>query len=210
MELPKLVYDDFYKFITSFSVLTFILSFYASYQHIVAKNRVLEATPKEVEFLEIYFYVFLFIAIISIIFFIWAMRKWKYNQNLHDRKLKAETIISEQTAQRIVTPEEQRFTNYSERGEIGKKWDMCEKSALVTYKIASVLPNSVAFNFLEDWKVWFWIANHETKKYRAYVKIKFITEDFEKDADAGYYGGTKAWNLNALSAIHAPGLLIPD
>lgn len=82
--------------------------------------------------------------------------------------------------------------------------------ALVSYKIASVLPNTVSFNFLKDWRAWFTIENHEKKKYRAYIKIKFIMSDgYEEDA-GGYYGGNIAWRLNALSGIIAPGLGIPE
>lgn len=83
------------------------------------------------------------------------------------------------------------------------------KVALISYKIASYLPGTVVFNFLKDWKVWFWIANHEPKKYRAYVKIKFITDGLEKEVVDGYYGGTRAWKLDAFSGIQAPGLSIP-
>lgn len=82
-------------------------------------------------------------------------------------------------------------------------------SALVTCEIASVLPNTIHFNFLKDGKVWFSIKNHDTKKYRAYVKIKFISDDYEEEVKEGYYGGTKAWNLNEQDGIVAPGLDIP-
>jgi len=82
--------------------------------------------------------------------------------------------------------------------------------ALVSYKITSRLPGTIVFNLLKDWKVWFWIANHEPKKYRAYVKIKFISNNLEKVVTEGYYGGTQAWNLNAFSGIQAPGLHIPE
>lgn len=84
------------------------------------------------------------------------------------------------------------------------------KVALVEYKIAHALPGTVVFDFLKDWKVWFWIANREPKKYRAYVKIKFITDSYEEEVVGDYYGGTTAWNLNAFSGIQAPGLEIPE
>ena len=73
--------------------------------------------------------------------------------------------------------------------KVGERTD----SAVVTYKIASVLPelNTMSFDFLKDWKVWFWIKNHERKKYKAYVKIKFISDDYEENVKEGYYGGTK-------------------
>lgn len=82
--------------------------------------------------------------------------------------------------------------------------------ALVECKIAHALPGTVVFDFLRDWKVWFWIANREPKRYKAYVKIKFITDGYEEEVAEGYYGGTTAWNLNAFSGIQAPGLGIPE
>lgn len=85
-----------------------------------------------------------------------------------------------------------------------------EKVALVEYKIAHVLPGTVVFDFLRDWKVWFWIGNREPKKYRAYVKIKFIADGYEEEIPEGYYGGTTPWNLNAFSGIQAPGLEVPE
>lgn len=91
-----------------------------------------------------------------------------------------------------------------------KKEAVSNNTAIVSYKIASRLPGTVVFNFLTDWRVWFWIANHEPKKYRAYVKIKFISDALEKELTDGYYGGTQAWKLNAFSGIQAPGLGIPE
>jgi len=90
--MPKLIYDDFYKFVTSFAVLSFILSVYACYQQIV-KSNVLGVTKKEVEFFVMFFYIFLVFAIISVLFFIWAVRKWKKNQDKLDVKLDAETTL---------------------------------------------------------------------------------------------------------------------
>ena len=85
-----------------------------------------------------------------------------------------------------------------------------EKFALIDCKIASSLPGTVVFDFLKDWKVWFWIFNREPKKYRAYVKVKFISGDDKEEAKSEYYGGIRAWNLNAFSGIQAPGLGIPN
>ena len=84
------------------------------------------------------------------------------------------------------------------------------KIALVECKVAHALPGTVIFDFLKDWKVWFWIANREPKRYRAYVKIKFIADRYEEEVSDGYYGGTTAWNLNAFSGIQAPGLGFPE
>ncbi|MBI2594559.1 hypothetical protein HYW39_02575 [Candidatus Curtissbacteria bacterium] len=82
--------------------------------------------------------------------------------------------------------------------------------ALVECRVASSLPGTVTFNFLRDWKVWFWIGNREPKKYKAYVKIKFIADSLEREVPEGYYGGTQAWKLDAFSGIQAPGLEIPE
>jgi len=90
------------------------------------------------------------------------------------------------------------------------KKELTKNVAIVSYKIASNLPGTIKFNFLNDWRVWFWIANHDPKKYRAYVKVKFITNELEIENKDGYYGNTKAWKLNALSGIQAPGLVIPE
>jgi len=103
-----------------------------------------------------------------------------------------------------ITEEEKK--ELPETGNISRKIGV----ALVDCKVASSLPNTVTFDFLNDWKAWFWIANREPKKYRAYVKIKFITDKYEEEVREGYYGGTKPWNLNAFSGIQAPGLGIPD
>lgn len=84
------------------------------------------------------------------------------------------------------------------------------KTALVSYKIASYLPGTVAFDFFKDWKVWFWIVSHDSKKYKAYVRIKFIADGLEREVANGYYGGMQAWKLDAFVGIQAPGLDIPE
>ena len=68
----------------------------------------------------------------------------------------------------------------------------------------------MSFNFLRDWKVWFLIVNHDSRKYKAYVKIKFIADSFEEEVPEGYYGGVQAWKLDAFSGIQAPGLGISE
>ena len=90
------------------------------------------------------------------------------------------------------------------------KKDIRTGVALVDCKIDSGLPNTSKFDFLKDWKVWFWIGNREPKKYRAYIKIKFLAGEYRKEIEGGYYGGGTAWNLNAFTGIQAPGLNIPD
>lgn len=104
-------------------------------------------------------------------------------------KIKTEDIIREKSQ-----------TNYALNGT----------TALVKCGVASSLPGTVTFNFLKDWKVWFWIGNNDYKKYKAYVKIKFISNGFEKEVEGDYYGGETAWKLDALTSIQAPGLGIPE
>lgn len=82
--------------------------------------------------------------------------------------------------------------------------------ARVFYQIAHVLPNSVQFDFAKEHKAWFWIFNYDPQKYLAYVKIKFIADGIEKESTSDYYGGIKAWKLNAYSGIQAPGLDFPE
>ena len=101
----------------------------------------------------------------------------------------------------------------SKNKDVAKGTNMLDRRrgiALVECKIAPSLPGTVNFNFLEDWKVWFWIANREPKKYKAYVKIKFIANGLEEEVKDGYYGGILPWKLDAFSGIQAPGLGIPE
>jgi len=93
---------------------------------------------------------------------------------------------------------------------IEKRKKQINNVAVVSYKVASYLPNTIIFNFLNDWKVWFWVANHDSKKYKVYIKIKFITDEVEKEVTDGYYGGTQSWKLDAFTGIQAPGLGIPE
>jgi len=192
MEFLKLVYDDFYKFVMSLGIILFMIGLGLGVS--IANDLILNF-----QWIFILLCVLAFFFSISII--IWAGKKWFENQKHLDKKLKAETVIAEQTVQQMVRPEK----------EIpGYKTEDKANGALVTYRIASVLPNTISFSFLKDWKVWFLIENHERKKYKAYVKIKFICDGYEKELKEDYYGGTRAWNLNALSRIIAPGLGIPE
>lgn len=90
------------------------------------------------------------------------------------------------------------------------KNELVDNIAVVSYQIASQLPNTVPFNLLKDRKVWFWVANNDPKKYRVYIKIKFILDGTEKEVKDGYYGGTQAWKLDAFTGIQAPGLEISE
>jgi hypothetical protein len=83
-------------------------------------------------------------------------------------------------------------------------------SALINYEVASRFPGTTHFNFLKDWRVWFLLQNLEKKKYKAYIKIKFTSDDYKEDIKNGHYGGIKVWDLNSLDKILAPGLTIPE
>ena len=145
--------------------------------------------------------------ICSVVIMICAGRKWYVNQQFLDRKLKAETKLIEQNTAIAAEPKNEEIALLG-REVSGDKTGDRGNVALVSYKVASVLPNTVFFDFLKDWRVWFTIENHEKKRYKAYIKIKFITDNYEEDA-SGHYGGEIAWRLNALSGVVAPGLAVP-
>lgn len=199
MDFPKLVYDDFYKFFMSFGIILLVIGLGLG---ISIVNNLIS------NYQWIFIILCISILISSIVIMKRAGQKWYANQRLLDRKLKAETELAEQTTERRIKPEKE--TTELKKETISDRAEDKANVALVSYKIASVLPNTVSFNFLKDWQVWFTIENHEKKKYKAYIKIKFIMSDgYEGDA-GGYYGGDIAWRLNALSGIIAPGLGIPE
>jgi len=192
MNFPKLVYDDFYKFLMSLGIILFIISIGLGIfitNNLISNYRLL------------FIILCILIFLLSILIMICAGKKWYENQKLLDKKLRSETALVEHAAEAEL-----------KKGGAGDKTEEKVDSAIVTYKIAAAFPelNTVLFNFLKNWQVWFLIKNHDEKKYKAYVKIKFISDDYEEDVKDGYYGGIKAWNLNALATIIAPGLNIPD
>lgn len=78
-KLPKLRYDDFYKFITSFSIILFILS-------VVGEGFVL--LYKDIYTTSSFWYITLFLFAISVTsstLFFWAMDKWKKRQEIFDK-----------------------------------------------------------------------------------------------------------------------------
>jgi hypothetical protein len=194
MELPKLVYDDFYKFLMSLGVVLFIISLTIGI--FIAD-----------EFIKDYKGIFITICLLSfitgIITTICAGKAWFKNQKILDRKLEAETKLIEGSAQ------QQEVGSKKETND-KQTVSLNDRSALVNYKIASVLPGTKSFSFLKDWKVWFLIENYERNKYKAYITVEFISDNKKETENKGYYGGKDAWNLNALSRIVAPGLDIPD
>ena len=203
MDFPKLIYDDFYKFFVSLGVILFVISLGLGI--FLVNNLILNLR-----------WIFVILCILAFVFSIlatvYAGKKWYKNQKLLDQKLEAETEMIKHHAQLSIKPTEETSIMVKSKKDVLPTGDVLPAGmddasiALVTYKIASVLPNTVYFNFLKDWQVWFLIENHERKKYKAYIKIKFISDNYEKELNGGYYGGVKAWNLNALTAIVAPGL----
>ena len=201
MEFLKINYDDFYKFLMSLGTIILMGSGVGIF---ILRSQVSNMWWGSI---------FIPIIIISILIMIWAGKKWYKNQQNIDRKIAAETTLIEREASQIVGPRPKSEVSQifkREKKGIKNKAKKEDKVALVTSKIASALPNSISFNFLKEFKVWFWIANHDPKKYRAYIRIKFITDELAKELTAGYYGGTQAWNLNAFTGIQAPGLGIPE
>src|SRR3989344_5280796 len=84
-DLPSINYDDFYKFVTSFSVITFIFG-------ITGATIILSSPPQYWTYYTGSFS-FMIIAIISVISFTWAVKKWKVNQEKLDTQLDAETSL---------------------------------------------------------------------------------------------------------------------
>lgn len=194
MEIPKLVYDDFYKFLMSFGVFLFTVSLVLGY--LLTNFLILD-----------YQWIFTILCILTFLSGVFiikcAGKKWYENQQkLLDRKLKAETSLVELTVVEMIQPKNGSAPTAEIIGEA--------KVALVTYKVASELQDTVNFNFVKDGRVWFQIQNHEGKKYKAYITIKFISDGYEKEIDNGYYGGKVAWSLDAYFLIRAPGLDVPD
>lgn len=207
MDFPKLVYDDFYKFLMSLGAVLFLVG--------IGLGVYIVDTPV----LNAKWILPTLFSGGSILLMILVGKKWQKNQDVLDaryefendkiraekEKFEAETQLIKQSTPNIIKPEQEIKIEKTEE-EIGVARRGGEDVALVSYKIASVLPNTISFNFLKDWHVWFLIENHERKKYKAYIKIKFISDNYEKELNGGYYGGAKAWSLNALTAIVAPGL----
>jgi len=210
MEFPKLIYDDFYKFLMSFGAVLLFFSF--GLWIAIANNLILNIR-------EIFLLANIIFAV-SIGIMYWSGEKWYKNQKLLDDKLRAETELAKQAVGFTSKTKSLDGDQNTLKIKVAESIKVIEdpkasdiyinKSPLIIYKIASVLPKTVHYNFLKDWKVWFLIHNYEDRKYKAYIKIKFISEGYEEDAVEEYYSGKRAWNLNAFFGIKAPGLLIPD
>jgi hypothetical protein len=198
MEFPKIVYDDFYKFLMSLGT---ILSVGSGIGIFALKNQTLNMW---------WSIIFVIIIIGSILIMGWAGKKWYKNQKHIDDKIEAESKIAIRDAQSLpLALKDQRDDITSSTTEKETKEE--SKVALVSCRITSVLPNSVTFNFSKDYKAWFLIANHGPQKYKAYVKLKYFADGkLLEDISNGHYGYQEAWNLNALSAIQAPGIIASE
>lgn len=195
MEFVKLNYDDFYKFVMSAGVLLFTISVSVVFYLLIKK-------PVEVLELPNQFTIWITLGITligSASFIYWSGNRWNINQKIIDERLKEELRIIKQTTQESISIKSDNKTDRN----------ISKKVALVEYKIASVLPGTVIYDLIDSGKVWFWIANTEDKKYRVYIEVELISENYSKKIDESYYGGKKEWNLNAFSGIHAPGMPIP-
>ena len=94
--ISGLNYDDFYKFLTSFSILTFIFCIYAAGQQmtkIYARDINQDALPM----LWASFYIYVILFCTSAFFFIRAMTKWQENQHRIDKilELKLKKVAAE-------------------------------------------------------------------------------------------------------------------
>ena len=202
MEFPKIVYDDFYKFLMSVGLILFLIGLF-SFSYLFVGNH----------FDWVIFYISIITMFVGVIMMLFAGNKWCKNQKCIDDKIKADSDIAIHTARNIMlTPNKdviyrKNFLGENDDIELEEKK---YKVALVSCRITSVLPNSVIFNFAKDHKAWFLIANHGPEKYKAYVKIKYFADGIEEEINDGHYGGTESWNLNALSAIQTPGIIAPD
>lgn len=88
--LTKINYDDFYKFVTSLSVLAFlVLVFIASY--ITTFTPIVPDPIKKL--IKIAFFIYFGLACISGILFIWACKKWYARQKLFDKQLVNEITL---------------------------------------------------------------------------------------------------------------------
>ena len=92
MNVPNLKYDDFYKFVTSFCLIVIILSLVAS--TILLNSAYVGNVSEKAKklFIDVMLF-YILIASVAVYFLIWALKKWKINQDKLDKKLSAETEI---------------------------------------------------------------------------------------------------------------------
>lgn len=218
MELPKIVFDDLYKFMVSLGI---VLSF-LSLGGIVYFFLNFESFLKLILISKIFLIIFMIISFIAGLWLIYIfLKKWRDNQDIYDETLR-EKLKNLRITNENSVPLKPDYNSYEDRHTfdfskeektkelIKAKPKKKQNFALVDYKIDSSLPGTVTYDIKKDEKVWFWIANRESKKYKAYVKISFfILNKLIHEVKEGYYGGVTPWNLNAFTGIQAPGLSIP-
>ena len=85
-EIPRLNYDDFYKFVTSFSLITFNIGIFVT-TFIFSFGNFEELISNVIV---IFYFI---IIVISVSFFIWATNKWYANQKELDLKLNASVTL---------------------------------------------------------------------------------------------------------------------
>lgn len=180
--VPNINFEDFYKFIMSISLISIVLVFSLAF------------------FSKSYLAWFLFVItlFISLGFINWAGKKWYSNQKILDEKLRSENELLKKESQKVNVPD---------RNLSNKKTN--KNIALIEYKIDSVLPGTVHYDLINDGKVWFWLANLEDKKYKVYIDVEYLSENYFEKSKYNYYNGKKEWNLNVFTGIHAPGMDIP-
>ncbi len=187
MELPRLNFDDFYKFCMSAGIILFIV---ASIGITFISIFYPESSSKLITIL--IFYLAAFSG--GIILIIWSGNKWYKNQRIHDNILEKNYELMGKSS--VETLENKNEGN---------------KSPQIDYRVDNGFQDTIKFSLLKDWKVWFMVRNYDNKKYKIYFTILFyINEKIFHVESKGYYGGKKAWNLNPNNRIVAPGLVIPE
>lgn len=151
---------------------------------------------------------FLLLACFGVFLVYFGIRRWKRNQDNIDRLLQYQ--VDEKNMNKAKTIDEIK-ANYNIFGESLSRGKSRKRAvALIFYKLSSSLPGTAYFNFIKDKQVWFLLENRGAEKYRVYISVTFRSEETEIKEKGGYYGGETPWNLNAFSAIQAPGLPFPE
>ncbi len=81
-----------------------------------------------------------------------------------------------------------------------------KRIALIEYKIDSQLPGTVHYDLIKNGKAWFGLKNLEGKKYKVYIELEYISENYSKKSDSNYYNGKREFNLNGYSNMVFPGM----
>jgi hypothetical protein len=231
MELPKLNYDDFYKFSTSFGIILIVLSLITpiislSYFYKTLESAIINSPEqlakqgynndtitklisldnvKTTNSSNLFRYALLYCWLFLISGFsllALGLIKWYGNQKIKDRILREKfRLIRETTTETLPSKKDKKDTQ-------NKKIE----SPQIEYKIDSALQGTVNLNLLKDKRIWFMVQNNEDKKYLVYfiISLYFNNNKTYTYDNESYYGGNKEWNLNPRMVIKSPGLTIPD